>query len=184
MICHPCLNRWILLYFSVNTQGKGNIQVHARDFHDVFAYFWSLKSRYFAHVKLKKKNVILKCTNRYPPHVLPEQGKQKQSYHSYSPNGWRYIMFTNEYFAVDRSLLKESMNIPYFSFCEQFFPQTEINQCTSREHMLLDLDKLKRPSSINKLRMWGFITVWILSAYLCKWWRDANAWHHQAECFR
>lgn len=54
----------------------------------------------------------------------------------------------------------------YFSFWEQFFPQTKINQCTFREHMLLDLDKLKRPSSINKLRMWGFITVWILSAYL------------------
>lgn len=72
----------------------------------------------------------------------------------------------------------------YFSFWEQFFPHTKINQCTFREHMLLDLDKQKRPSSINKLRMWGFITVWILSAYLCKWRRDANAWHHQAECLR
>lgn len=30
------------------------------------------------------------------------------------------------------------------------------------KHMLLDLDKLQKPSAINKLRLWGFITVWIL----------------------
>lgn len=153
-----------------------------------FCLFLIIKISLLCACKVLKKmlfwSVLIDILFQKKKNVLPEQGKQKQSYHSYSPNGWRYIMFTNEYFAVDRSLLKESMNIPYFSFCEQFFPQTEINQCTSREHMLLDLDKLKRSSSINKLRMWGFITVWILSAYLCKWWRDANAWHHQAECFR
>lgn len=43
-----------------------------------------------------------------------ENKKQKQFYQSYSPNGWRYIMFKNKYIAVDRSLLKESMNILFF----------------------------------------------------------------------